>query len=239
MLFEIKNLKVNYDRAQALKGVSINIQEGEIVTLIGANGAGKTTTLRTISGLKQPLSGEIFFEGRQISGIPAYKIARRGIAHCPEGRMVFAPMTVLENLNMGAYQRKDKKKIGEDLEHIYELFPVLKERLNQQAGSLSGGEQQMLSIARGLMIRPKLLLLDEPSLGLSPIYVEQVSEIIKNINKEKVSIMLVEQNAHLGLNLADRAYVLELGEISIEGDAEKLVNNESVKAAYLCAALLP
>ncbi|MBW1768861.1 MAG: ABC transporter ATP-binding protein [Deltaproteobacteria bacterium] len=235
MLLEIKNLKVNYDRAQALKGVSINIQEGEIVTLIGANGAGKTTTLRTISGLKQPLSGEIFFEGRQISGIPAYKIARRGIAHCPEGRMVFAPMTVLENLNMGAYQRKDKKKIGEDLEHIYELFPVLKERLNQQAGSLSGGEQQMLSIARGLMIRPKLLLLDEPSLGLSPIYVEQVSEIIKNINKEKVSIMLVEQNAHLGLNLADRAYVLELGEISIEGDAEKLVNNESVKAAYLCA----
>ena len=235
MLLEIDNLKVNYDRAQALKGVSINIQEGEIVTLIGANGAGKTTTLRTISGLKQPLSGEIFFEGRQISGIPAYKIARRGIAHCPEGRMVFAPMTVLENLNMGAYQRKDKKKIGEDLEHIYELFPVLKERLNQQAGSLSGGEQQMLSIARGLMIRPKLLLLDEPSLGLSPIYVEQVSEIIKNINKEKVSIMLVEQNAHLGLNLADRAYVLELGEISIEGDAEKLVNNESVKAAYLCA----
>ena len=235
MLLEIKNLKVNYDRAQALKGVSINIQEGEIVTLIGANGAGKTTTLRTISGLKQPLSGEIFFEGRQISGIPAYKIARRGIAHCPEGRMVFAPMTVLENLNMGAYQRKDKQKIGEDLEHIYELFPVLKERLNQQAGSLSGGEQQMLSIARGLMIRPKLLLLDEPSLGLSPIYVEQVSEIIKNINKEKVSIMLVEQNAHLGLNLADRAYVLELGEISIEGDAEKLVNNESVKAAYLCA----
>jgi branched-chain amino acid transport system ATP-binding protein len=233
VLLEIKGLRVHYGRAEALKGVSINVNEGAIVALIGANGAGKTTTLRTISGLKAPTSGEIWFQGRRIDGMPAHEIVRLGIAHIPEGRQVFAPMTVLENLRMGAYLRKDKYQITRDLETMYDHFPVLKERRGQQAGSLSGGEQQMLAVARALMASPRLLLMDEPSMGLSPILVEEVSNIISNINKSGIGIILVEQNARMALGLANRAYILDVGSITLEGNAQELANDERVKKAYL------
>ncbi len=233
MLLEIKALRVHYGRAEALKGISLNIDEGAIVALIGANGAGKTTTLRTISGLKAPTSGEIWYQDERIDGIAAHRIVKLGIAHIPEGRIVFAPMTVLDNLLMGAYLCKDKYQIASDLDNIYEHFPVLKERRKQLAGSLSGGEQQMLAIGRALMSRPKLLLMDEPSLGLSPILVEEVGKIIGDINKAGIGIILVEQNARVALRLAHKAYVLEVGNIVLEGDAKELANDEHVKKAYL------
>ena len=233
MLLEIKDLKVHYGKAEALKGISMGIEEGTIVTLIGANGAGKTTTLRTISGAKAPTSGKIWFQGERIDDLPPHEIARRGIAHVPEGRRVLATMTVLENLEMGAYLRKDKSGIARDLENLYEHFPVLKERRRQMAGSLSGGEQQMLATARAMMAGPKLLLMDEPSMGLSPVLVEEVGKMIANINQTGVTIMLVEQNARIALRLADRAYVLEVGNIVLAGEAKELINDEHVKKAYL------
>ena len=233
MLLEIKDLKVHYGRAEALKGISLSVDEGAIVALVGANGAGKTTTLRTISGLKGPTSGEIWFQGKRIDGMPAHEIVKLGIGHIPEGRMVLAPMTVLDNLKMGAYLRKDKHQIARDLDIMYERFPVLKERHKQLAGSLSGGEQQMLAIARALMTRPKLLLMDEPSMGLSPILVEEVGNIIRDINEGGIGIILVEQNARMALGLANKAYILEVGSITLEGDAKELANDERVKKAYL------
>jgi branched-chain amino acid transport system ATP-binding protein len=233
MLLEIKDLRVHYGRAEALKGISLVVHEGSIVTLIGANGAGKTTTLRSISGLKRPSSGEIIFWEKRIDGMPAHRIVKIGIAHIPEGRMVFAPMTVLDNLKMGAHRRKDRGVIAKDLNNIYDHFPVLKERLGQQAGSLSGGEQQMLATARALMAKPKLLLMDEPSMGLSPLMVAQVGKIIKNINQDGVSIMLVEQNARMALSLANTAYILEVGRIVLEGNAKELADEDNVRKAYL------
>jgi branched-chain amino acid transport system ATP-binding protein len=233
MLLDIKDLIVHYGTAEALKGVSISVEEGTIVALVGANGAGKTTTLKTISGLKTPTSGEIWFQGKRIDGMPAHDIVKLRIAHIPEGREVFAPMTVLDNLRMGAYLRKDKYQIAEDLETMYQHFPVLKERRKQLAGSLSGGEQQMLAVARALMAGPRLLLMDEPSMGLSPILVEGVGNIVRNINKSGISIVLVEQNARMALELANRAYIIEVGSIILEGDAKELANDERVKKAYL------
>ncbi len=235
MLLEIKNLSVHYGMAEALRDISMSIAEGEIIALIGANGAGKTTTLRTISGLKTPTSGDIWFQDRRINRLPPHHIVKRGIAHIPEGRVVFAPMTVLDNLKMGAYLRKDRSKVAEDLEDIYRHFPVLKERRKQLSGSLSGGEQQMLAVARALMSSPRLLLMDEPSMGLSPVMVEEVSNIIRDINQSGISIVLVEQNAQMALELANRAYVLEVGRITIEGDAKQLANDSRIKEAYLGA----
>lgn len=233
MLLELKNIRVHYGKAEALRDISIRVDEGEIITFIGANGAGKTAALRTISGLVTPTSGEIWFQGQRIDGIPPYAILRLGIAHIPEGRRLFATMTVLENLEMGAYLRKDKRAIARDLDNIYEKFPVLKERRGQVASSLSGGEQQMLAIARALMANPRLLLMDEPSLGLSPLLVNEVSAIIRDINRSGVTIVLVEQNSRMALKLANRAYVLEVGTIALEGDARGLLQNEYVKKAYL------
>jgi branched-chain amino acid transport system ATP-binding protein len=233
MLLEIKDLRVHYGTAEALKGISLKVDEGTIVALVGANGSGKTTTLRTISGLKAPTSGKILFQGKRIDGMPAHAIVKLGIAHVPEGREVFAPMTVLDNLKMGAYLRKDKHQVARDLETMYDHFPVLRERRGQQAGSLSGGEQQMLAIARALMASPRLLLMDEPSMGLSPILVEEVGNIISNINKSGISIMLVEQNAHMALGLANKAYIIEVGCVTLEGGAQELASDERVKKAYL------
>ena len=233
MILEIKDLRVHYGKAEALKRISLKVDEGAIVTLIGANGAGKTTTLRTISGLKVPTSGEIWFKGKRIDGMPVHNIVKLGIVHIPEGRMVFAPMTVFDNLRMGAYLRKDRQEIAKDLETMYEHFPILKERREQQAGRLSGGEQQMLAIARALMAKPKLLLMDEPSMGLSPLLVEEVGNIISSINKSSISIMLVEQNARMALELANKAYILEVGDITIQGDTQELASNERVKKVYL------
>jgi branched-chain amino acid transport system ATP-binding protein len=232
-MLEIKSLRVHYGKAEALKQISLKVDEGAIITLIGANGAGKTTTLRTISGLKFPTSGEIWFKGKRIDGMAVNEIVKMGIAHIPEGRMVFAPMTVFDNLRMGAYLRKDKHGIAKDIEGMYDHFPILRERQGQQAGRLSGGEQQMLAIARALMAKPKLLLMDEPSMGLSPLLVEEVGNIIANINKSGISIMLVEQNARMALELANKAYILEVGNITLEGDAKELANHEQVKKAYL------
>jgi branched-chain amino acid transport system ATP-binding protein len=233
MLLQIRDLRVHYGKAEALKAISMEVEEGEIVTLIGANGAGKTTTLRTISGLKKPTSGEIWFQGNRIDGLPAHKVAQLGIAHIPEGKRLFTPMTVLENLEMGAYLRKSKGEVARQLENIYKHFTVLEERQNQKAGSLSGGEQQMLAIARALMSQPKLLLMDEPSMGLSPTLVDEVARIIRDINQAGVTIIVVEQNARIALSLADRAYVLEVGEVTLHGDAQELANDERVKKAYL------
>ena len=233
MLLQIKDLRVHYGRAEVLKSISITIDEGKIITLIGSNGTGKTTTLRTISGLKVPTSGEIWFQGKRIGGIPASQIVKLGIAHVPEGRIVFAPMTVLDNLRTGAYLRKDRHQVARDLEIIYTHFPLLWERRRQLAGSLSGGEQQMLAIARALMTGPKLLLMDEPSMGLSPIMVEEVGKIIRNINQSGTSILLVEQNARMALRLANKAYILDVGRIVLEGPAGEVASDERVKRAYL------
>lgn len=233
MLLEIKNLRVHYGRAEVLKGISATVEDGSIVTLIGANGAGKTTTLRTISGLKKPSAGEIRFLEERIEGMPAHHIVKKGITQVPEGRRVFAPMSVLDNLKMGAHLRKDQEGIARDLENIYLHFPVLKQRLKQHAGSLSGGEQQMLAMARALMSNPRLLLMDEPSMGLAPIVIEEVGKIIKNINQGGVSIMLVEQNARMALKLAHMAYIMEVGSIVSEGNAKDLVLDDKVKKAYL------
>lgn len=233
MLLELKALRVHYGRAEALKGVTINADEGAVVSIVGANGAGKSTILKTISSLKKPTSGEIRFQGKRIDGLPPHEVVKMGIAHIPEGRMVFAPMTVLDNLKMGAYLRRNKAEIERDLEIMYQHFPVLKERRGQVAGSLSGGQQQMLAIARALMAAPKLLLMDEPSMGLSPLLVEEVSKIIRDINRQGISIVLVEQNARMALRLSQKAYVLEVGAIALEGSADEVARDERVKKAYL------
>ena len=233
MLLEIRDLRVHYGRAEALKGISIHVDEGVIVSVIGANGAGKTTILRTISGLERPTSGEIWFQGKRIDGLPASEIVRMGITHVPEGRMLFSTMTVLDNLKMGAYLRKDRLQIAGDIDTIYHQFPVLEEKFKQHAGSLSGGQQQMLAIARALMSRSKLILLDEPSTGLSPLLVKEFSNILKKINQEGKSIILVEQNARMALKLAKRAYLLEVGYIVVEGEAPELAKDDRVKKAYL------
>ncbi len=233
MLLEIRGLRVHYGKAEALKGVSFKVQESEVVALIGANGAGKTTILRTISGLKLPTSGEIWFNGTRIDRVPAHERTRIGIAHIPEGRRIFSALTVQKNIEIGAYVRRDKKQIIHDIEKMYETFPVLRERRGQLAGTLSGGEQQMLTTARGLMSMPRLLLMDEPTLGLSPLIVREVAHIIRTISEGGTSILLVEQNALLALQLASRAYVLEVGNIVLEGEAQQLLSDEGLKEAYL------
>lgn len=233
MLLEIKDLEVRYGKAKALDDISLNVDDGEVVSIIGANGAGKTTILRTISGLKKPTSGEIRFQGKRIDGMAAHNVFKEGVVQIPAGRMLFTDMTVLDNLKIGAFLRKDRNKISQDLDMVYEHFPILKERKTQLAGQLSGGQQQMLAVATALMANPRLLLMDEPSMGLSPILVAEVGSIIRDINQRGISILLVEQNARVALKLAKRAYILELGAIVMEGDAQKLANDDSVKKAYL------
>jgi branched-chain amino acid transport system ATP-binding protein len=233
MLLEVENLNVFYGAIHALQGVSFNIEEGEIVTLIGANGAGKSTILRTISGIIRPRSGRIVFKGEDITLTPAENIVRKGISHVPEGRKIFAPLTVKENLEMGAYIIKDKSEKDRLMERVFKSFPRLKERISQLGGTLSGGEQQMLATGRGLMSKPSLLLLDEPSMGLSPILVQEIFSIIKEINAQGTSILLVEQNAQIALSVAHRSYVLETGNIVLSGPAKEIAENPKVKAAYL------
>ena len=232
-MLEVKDLKVNYGMIQAIKGVSFHVEQGEVIALIGANGAGKTTILHTITGLLPPKEGSVIFEGTDITKIPAHKIVPMGMAHVPEGRRVFANLTVLQNLKMGAYTRKDKAEIQETLQMIYERFPRLEERQNQLAGTLSGGEQQMLAMGRALMSHPKIILMDEPSMGLSPIYVNEIFRIIQDVSKTGTTVLLVEQNAKKALSIADRAYVLETGKIVLSGDANELMNDDSIKKAYL------
>lgn len=233
MLLEVDNLFTAYGKIEALKGISLKVNEGEIVTLIGANGAGKSTTLKTISGQLTPRSGSIRFEGEEIAGLRAHRVAAKRIVQVPEGRRIFGRMTVRENLDLGAYLRNDKDGIAEDFARVFELFPRLAEREKQQGGTLSGGEQQMLAMGRALMANPKLIMLDEPSMGLAPVIVEQIFEIIGEINKLGVTVLLVEQNAHLALGIADRAYVLETGSITIEGTGKELLTNDEVRKAYL------
>ena len=233
MLLEVNNLEVFYGRIQAIKGISFNVEEGEIVTLIGANGAGKSTTLKTISGQLHPVGGSIEFMGASIAGKPAHTVTALGIIQVPEGRRIFPRMTVRENLEMGAYLRKDKAGIEDSFNHVFELFPRLKERIAQKGGTLSGGEQQMLAMGRGLMAKPKLLMLDEPSMGLAPVVVETIFEIIAQLNKDGITILLVEQNAHMALSVADRGYVLETGEVKLTGSGKELLVNEDVRKAYL------
>ena len=232
-MLEVKNLEVYYGVIQAIKGISFEVNEGEVIALIGANGAGKTTTLQTITGMLQPKAGEIIFEGKDISKIPGHKIVSMGMAHVPEGRRVFAELSVYENLKLGAYTRKDKKEIEETLARVYKSFPRLEERKNQLAGTLSGGEQQMLAMGRALMSKPKIILMDEPSMGLSPILVEEIFHIIREISASGTTVLLVEQNAKKALAIADRAYVLETGNIVLSGDAKEMMNNDSIKTAYL------
>jgi branched-chain amino acid transport system ATP-binding protein len=233
-MLEIRNINTFYGNIQALHDVSMEVREGEIITLIGANGAGKTTTLMSISNVVSPRSGEILFEGRPIHTVNPDRIVAQGICQVPEGRLIFPLMTVMENLDMGAYLRSDKEGIKKDREHVFELFPILAERRNQAGGTLSGGEQQMLAISRALMARPRLLLLDEPSLGLAPLVIRQIFEIIKKINEESnTTIFLVEQNANQALKVADRGYVMENGRITMVDSAENLLSNEDVKKAYL------
>lgn len=232
-MLEVKDLQVFYGMIQAIKGISFEVNEGETVALIGANGAGKTTTLHTITGLLSPKKGSVVFEGKEITKVPAHKIVSLGMAHVPEGRRVFAQLSVYQNLKMGAYTRKDKAEIDEMLETVYKRFPRLKERQKQMAGTLSGGEQQMLAMGRALMSKPKIVLLDEPSMGLSPILVNEIFDIIQSLNKAGTTVLLVEQNAKKALSIADRAYVLETGRIVQSGDAQVLLNDESIKKAYL------
>ncbi len=233
MLLDVKDLNVYYGAIHALHGISFHVNEGEIVSLIGANGAGKSTTLRTISGLLRPRTGSIQFKGEEITATPAQQIVRMGISQVPEGRKIFAPLTVRENLMMGAYTRDDPVEIQNSMDRVFASFPRLKERINQLGGTLSGGEQQMLATGRGLMSQPTLLLLDEPSMGLSPILVEEIFRIIQEINATGTSILLVEQNALMALSIANRAYVLETGRIVLEGDAKVVRDNPQVKSAYL------
>jgi branched-chain amino acid transport system ATP-binding protein len=233
MFLEVNNLSVNYGKAEVLKDISLRVEQKEIVTIIGANGAGKTTTLRSISGLKTPTEGSVWFLDRKISGLKAHEIVKLGISHVPEGRKILAPLSVVDNLAIGAYLTKDKKEVARGFENIFDHFPILKERKNQIAGSLSGGEQQMLAIARALLNRPRLIMMDEPSMGLAPIMVEEVGNIVMDINKEAISIILVEQNARMALGLANRAYVLEAGRCVLEGDAMALNEDVRVKNAYL------
>lgn len=232
-MLEVKDLNVYYGMIQALKGISFEVNEGEVIALIGANGAGKTTTLHALTGLIPAKSGSITFEGADIRKTPGHKIVSMGMAHVPEGRRVFAQLSVYENLKMGAYTRKDKAEFKETLEMVYKRFPRLEERKNQLAGTLSGGEQQMLAMGRALMSHPKMIVMDEPSMGLSPIYVNEIFQIIKDVSADGVTVLLVEQNAKKALSIADRAYVLETGKIILEGDAKELMNDESVKKAYL------
>ena len=234
MILIARNITIGYGKVITVRNVSFVVEEGKIVTLIGANGAGKSTILKTVSGLKGPISGEILFEGQRIDGLPPHQIVQAGISHVPEGRRLFPGMSVVENLAMGAYLRKNKGGIDRDLKKVFAYFPILEERRKQRAGSLSGGEQQMLAIGRALMSKPKLLLLDEPSIGLSPLMRLMIGKIIATINREEgVSIILVEQNAKLALSLAYRGYVLETGRIVLEGEATELLKNETVKSAYL------
>ena len=234
MLLRVENVRVRYEGAEALHGVSLHVPEGALVSVIGANGAGKSTLLRTISGLKTPNAGEIWFLDRRIDQVPAHRIVNLGLAMAPEGRRLFPYMTVLENLKLGAYMRRDSaKKISGDLDVVFGYFPKLKERSRQKAGTLSGGEQQMVSISRALMARPKLLLMDEPSLGLAPIMVREIAKAIGNINRVGITVLLVEQNALIALDLAHKAYVLENGVVALEGNPLELTKNEDVKRAYL------
>ena len=234
-LLELDDVHTFYGRIEAVKGVSLTVNQGEIVTLIGANGAGKSTTLRTIQGINRPKVGSVRFEGREIRNATPHAIVKMGIAQSPEGRRLFPRMTVRENLEMGAFQRNDRAGIAEDIDHVYSLFPRLQERRDQKAGTLSGGEQQMCAIGRALMARPRLLLLDEPSMGLAPILVEKIFEIVQQINSEGTTILLVEQNALIALGIADRGYVLETGRIVLADDAKALADNEQVRKAYLGA----
>jgi branched-chain amino acid transport system ATP-binding protein len=234
-MLEISNLNVHYGAIHALKGINLKVNQGEIVTLIGSNGAGKTTTLKTISGMLKPTEGKILFQGTEINKLNSNKLVSLGVAHVPEGRRVFGTMSVMENLEMGAYTRNDKTEIKKDFDKIFTLFPRLLERKEQMAGTLSGGEQQMLAIGRALMSRPQLLLLDEPSMGLAPLIVKQIFSIISDINKEGMTVLLIEQNASMALKIANRAYVIQNGSIDMEGDASELLNDENVKNAYLGA----
>ena len=232
-MLEIRDLQVYYGVIQAIKGISFEVNKGEVVALIGANGAGKTTTLHTITGLLSPKSGHVVFEGRDITKVPAHKIVSMGMAHVPEGRRVFAELSVYENLKMGAYTRRDKGEIEESLKNIYRRFPRLEERKNQMAGTLSGGEQQMLAMGRALMSKQKLILMDEPSMGLSPILVNEIFDIIRSVSESGTTVLLVEQNAKKALSIANRAYVLETGKIVLSGDAKELLEDEAIKKAYL------
>ncbi len=232
-MLEIKDIEVFYGMIQAIKGVSFEVNEGEVIALIGANGAGKTTILHSITGLIAPKKGHILFEGQEITTTPAHKIVSMGMAHVPEGRRVFAQLTVLENLKMGAFTRKDKDEVEESLIRVYKRFPRLEERKNQMAGTLSGGEQQMLAMGRALMSRPRIILMDEPSMGLSPIFVNEIFDIIREVSEGGTTVLLVEQNAKKALSIADRAYVLETGKIVLDGKAQDLLNDDSVKKAYL------
>ena len=232
-MLKVNDLQVYYGVIQALKGISFEVNEGEVIALIGANGAGKTTILHTITGLIEAKAGSVEFEGKDITKMPGHKIVTLGMAHVPEGRRVFADLTVYENLKMGAYTRTDKNEIAQSLEMVYKRFPRLKERKNQLAGTLSGGEQQMLAMGRALMSKPKIILMDEPSMGLSPIFVNEIFDIIREVSEAGTTVLLVEQNAKKALSIADRAYVLETGNIVLEDDAKELMNDESVKKAYL------
>lgn len=232
-LLEIKDLEVYYGMIQAIKGVSFEVNEGEVIALIGANGAGKTTILHTITGLLEPKKGKVFFNGKDITKTPAHKIVSMGMAHVPEGRRVFANLSVYQNLKMGAYTRKDKQEIEDTLKTVYKRFPRLEERKNQLAGTLSGGEQQMLAMGRALMSHPKIILMDEPSMGLSPIFVNEIFDIIKEVSAGGTTVLLVEQNAKKALSISDRGYVLETGNIVLTGPSKELLNNDSIKKAYL------
>ena len=232
-MLEVKDLQVYYGVIQALKGISFHVNQGEVIALIGANGAGKTTTLQTLTGILSPKSGSIVFEGKDLTRTPAHKIVEMGMAHVPEGRRVFADMSVYENLLLGAYTRKDKAEIAESLASVYKRFPRLEERKGQRAGTLSGGEQQMLAMGRALMSRPRIILMDEPSMGLSPIFVNEIFDIIREVSESGTTVLLVEQNAKKALSIAVRAYVLETGSITMDGKAEDLLNDEAVQKAYL------
>ena len=232
-MLEVKDLQVYYGVIQALKGISFHVNQGEVIALIGAYGAGKTTTLQTLTGILSPKSGSIVFEGKDLTRTPAHKIVEMGMAHVPEGRRVFADMSVYENLLLGAYTRKDKAEIAESLASVYKRFPRLEERKGQRAGTLSGGEQQMLAMGRALMSRPRIILMDEPSMGLSPIFVNEIFDIIREVSESGTTVLLVEQNAKKALSIADRAYVLETGSITMDGKAEDLLNDEAVQKAYL------
>ncbi|MDO4194142.1 MAG: ABC transporter ATP-binding protein [Erysipelotrichaceae bacterium] len=232
-MLKVENLVVSYGMIEAIKGISFEVNDGEIVTLIGANGAGKTTTMHTISGLLKPASGSILLDGKDITKVPSHQIVSMGLAQVPERRRVFALETVEENLELGAYSRKDKAAIAADMEAVFEKFPRLKERRRQLAGTLSGGEQQMLAMGRALMAKPRIMLMDEPSMGLSPLLVHEIFRIIEEINKQGTTVLLVEQNAKMALGIADRAYVLETGKITLEGTGEQLANDERVRKAYL------
>lgn len=232
-ILEVRDLNVYYGVIQALKGISFEVDEGDVIALIGANGAGKTTTLHTITGLIPAKSGQILFEGKDITRVPGYKLVPMGIAHVPEGRRVFAQLSVLQNLKMGAYTRSDKQEVEDTIKRVYKRFPRLEERKNQLAGTLSGGEQQMLAMGRAMMSEPKLLMLDEPSMGLAPLLVEQIFDIIRELHKAGATILLVEQNAQMALEVADRAYVLETGSITLSGSGHELLESDAIKKAYL------